>query len=348
MFCQQRSRNRRYGNRPILGKSLSMESLEVRQLLAGITVDTVQDLVDPGDGYTSLREAVLSANMSPGPDEIEFDFGHDMPATILLQHGELVLTHALTITGRGQDRLTIDAQEQSRIFNITAQTGDFTIAGMTLTRGRTTSGNGGGVRMPSEEARLFIQDSANDDNATLGDNTSGGGVSARWLSVRSSTISGNSTVLDGGGLSAGYLSATSSTISHNSARLGDGGGGIVFAGRKYVSVGITSTITGNSAGERGGGFYAYGGPLSEANPGWVIFNLMIKNSLVANNVGNATPDVDFNEEGTITVEYSLIGDNTGSALAHTIDGMPDEFGNRIGSASAPIDLRLGCSAVCSS
>ena len=41
------------------------------------------------DDVTSLREAIFATNTVPGADENVFDFGHDGPATILLEHGEL-------------------------------------------------------------------------------------------------------------------------------------------------------------------------------------------------------------------------------------------------------------------
>jgi len=97
-----------------------------------VTVDTDLDVIDFNDGVTSLREAIFATNIVPGADEIVFDFGHDGPATILLEHGELEITDELSITGDGLDLLTIDAQQQSRVFNITAETGDFTLAGMTM------------------------------------------------------------------------------------------------------------------------------------------------------------------------------------------------------------------------
>ena len=120
-----------------IDRPLRVELLEDRRLLAVVTVDTDLDVVDFNDGVTSLREAIFATNTVPGADEIVFDFGHDGPATILLEHGELEITDELSITGDGPDLLTIDAQQQSRIFNITAETGDFTIAGMTLTGGQT-------------------------------------------------------------------------------------------------------------------------------------------------------------------------------------------------------------------
>ncbi len=131
---QTRRRPNRHG-RP---RGLRLESLEERRLLAVMTVDTDLDVVDAADGVTSLREAVIMANSLAGADEIVFDFGHDGPATIQLEQGELQLTEAATITGAGPALLTIDAQQQSRIFNITAEDGDFAIEGLTLTNGQAT------------------------------------------------------------------------------------------------------------------------------------------------------------------------------------------------------------------
>ena len=105
---------------PSRRRRLRAEPLEDRRLLSVVTVDTELDVVDVGDGVTSLREAISATNAMEGADAIVFDFGHDGPATILLEHGELKITEAVTITGDGPDLLTVDAQEQSRIFNITA------------------------------------------------------------------------------------------------------------------------------------------------------------------------------------------------------------------------------------
>ena len=73
-------------------RRLRCEPLEDRRLLAIVLVDTEQDVIDFGDGVTSLREAIFATNTVPGADEIVFDFGHDGPATILLQYGELEIT----------------------------------------------------------------------------------------------------------------------------------------------------------------------------------------------------------------------------------------------------------------
>ena len=76
-------------------------------------VDTLADENDgdlsPGD--FSLREAIDFANTRAGHDTIEFSpaLTAGGPATILLTHGELAITDAVTINGPGADLLTIDA-----------------------------------------------------------------------------------------------------------------------------------------------------------------------------------------------------------------------------------------------
>ena len=46
-------------------------------MLAIVSMDTDLDVVDAGDGLTSLREAIATTNSLAGVDEIVFDFGHD-------------------------------------------------------------------------------------------------------------------------------------------------------------------------------------------------------------------------------------------------------------------------------
>src|SRR5262245_31568219 len=96
--------SRKHSSQSPSGRSLSrrlrIESLEERQLLATVTVGNNLDVVngdtstinalinsDGGDGI-SIREAIEATNNTPGPDDINFDFGHDGPETILLTAGE--------------------------------------------------------------------------------------------------------------------------------------------------------------------------------------------------------------------------------------------------------------------
>lgn len=74
----------------------------------------VTNLNDPGAG--SLRQAIDNGNSNPGPDKIVFSEG--LSGTITLNLGILTVTDDLQIRGPGADRITIDADNKTRIFVI--------------------------------------------------------------------------------------------------------------------------------------------------------------------------------------------------------------------------------------
>jgi CSLREA domain-containing protein len=265
-------------------------------MLALLTVTTDQDVVDLNDGQTSLREAIFAANLVPGADEIQFDFGHDGPATILLTEGELRIEDSLTITGPGAGLLTIDASgndptpdvnngDGSRVINVTNQSALF-LKGLTITGGDTT-GDGAGIRA----ANLDLYQVHVNDNFTLG---GGGGLSivgqlvanhsvisgntAQGLSgvggirlygdakIENCTISNNFTIdsfygVAGGMLVYGSVEIKNSTISDNSTDIGSGG---IRVHRGALTV-TDSLITGNTGGSIGGGIGIRDGELVLTN-----------------------------------------------------------------------------------
>ena len=260
-------------------RRLLMEPLEDRRLLAVITVDSILDNTND-DGRITLREAIIAANndaiadptegtqAGSGADTINFVFsggGIGGGPAIILTLGELEITEALTIDGPGQTVLTIDAQDNSRIFRITATTDDFTIAGLTLTGGKTTvDGRPGGAIRSSTTGNLTIAQSTVIGNSTTGISSSGGGVAAFVsLTLVDSTVTGNSTVGEGafgGGVEVlGTVTLVDSTVSGNSTAGDNAEGGGVWA---FQTVTLTrSIVTGNStAGNdaEGGGLYALG------------------------------------------------------------------------------------------
>src|SRR5688572_19951254 len=89
------------------GRRLRAEQLEDRRMMATLTVTTAFDVVNAGDGVTSLREAINSANALPGEDLIDFDpalFG----ATIQLQAANpLTISDDLMLSGLGAEELTV-------------------------------------------------------------------------------------------------------------------------------------------------------------------------------------------------------------------------------------------------
>jgi hypothetical protein len=121
----------------------------------------------------------------------------------------------------------------------------------------------------------------------------GGGIDNNgMLTVRASTLSGNSASVEGGGIfneeESGVLAVRGSTFSGNSA--GDSGGGISNAGTATVQEG---TLSGNSAGSAGGGlFNAASGTLT------------VDDSIVLNNV--APLGADLYNLGALTINDSTV------------------------------------------
>lgn len=104
---------------------------------------TVTSPLDDGSGGT-LREALAVAEDG---DTINFDPAM-LPATIFLTGGELVVNKSLTITGPGDDQLTVDGQGSSGVFVVIPPDPDWTldkavtISGLTIANGRSVQGGG--------------------------------------------------------------------------------------------------------------------------------------------------------------------------------------------------------------
>lgn len=250
-----------------LAKSLRFETLEDRRLLAVLTVDTDQDIVDFNDGRTSLREAIFAANTVPGADEIVFDLGEG-PKTILFTQGELKITDSLTITGSGAELLTIDASgiqdvSVSSVFNIkdgkVATAIDASIRGLSLTGAQNSA-----IRNRENLTLTSVILSGNKS-------TSGGAVwmdqpfepSLIRLDIIDSTIINNSAGYSGGAIYFGgdndQISIQDTVISDNkvdSTDFGQGGGICIQGLRNHVEI-IDTRIENNSA-PNGGGIYVTG------------------------------------------------------------------------------------------
>jgi hypothetical protein len=167
--------------RAALIRRSTFEPLEERTPLAVLTVNSTLDNNTAGDGMVTLREAIIAANTNAmtdlaqtgsGADTIEF--APTVFGTIALTFGEMIITESLTINGPGRDVLTIDAQRNSRIFNVTAQTGNYTFRRLTLTGGNTT-GEGGAIRVHAggPTTTLTVDQCKIDGNTSVGH---GGGI----------------------------------------------------------------------------------------------------------------------------------------------------------------------------
>ena len=325
-------------------------------LLVDIESDVVNGDFSAGD--LSLREAIDLANISPGEDFIRFSantfrgFNSD---AIHLTQGELTITESVNIDGEelgvviSGDRFRDDRNlsgtaitdqannddfrldDNSRVFNITAAAGEVVaFGGLVITGG--VSSDGGAIR--NAAADLVIERSTIAGNRV---SDSGGAIfsDAGSVAISSSTISGNETRgndSNGGGIhtNTASISLANSTVSGNRAILGADGGGISTSSGDITLNSVT--ITRNSASGDGGGVFVVD---SAANP-----SLSIANSIIAGNLSNTSPDLQFDSSIPLDISFSLIGDNTGTPLGAAAVGSPDASGNLIGTNTALIDPLL--------
>ncbi|MEE4637269.1 MAG: choice-of-anchor Q domain-containing protein [Wenzhouxiangella sp.] len=229
---------------------------------ATIVVDTVVDTIDESDGDCSLREALINAanndqsgsrNCTAGDGGTDIIVFNGLPtnATIALTGGVLpAITGDLEILGPDLDnpgRLTIDAQNASRILEVTG--GRLTVSGLTLTNGTTDKEDEpGGAMHISGGADVSLQDLFITDSATEGVNSPGGAIYA---------------------VNAAQLRLSNVQMVRNQAQAG--GGGAIFVTGTPLSV-VDSVLGQNAASGRGGAIHAVG------NQGSITSSFFLQNS----------------------------------------------------------------------
>jgi hypothetical protein len=190
-----------------------------RSALAGVPQtptrfdDPVPDVCLPAD--CSLREAIISANVSPGPDSFTLPTG---TYTLSIQGqgenaaatGDLDITGDLMITGAGPASTIIDGgTSQDTIFQILPGA-TVSISGVTIRNGNPGGAYAGGL---DNGGSLSLSDCAVIDN----DGSGGGG--GAWndgaMTLNMCTISGNSADGHGGGCTTvrhAYVTNSTSAI----------------------------------------------------------------------------------------------------------------------------------------
>ncbi|GAB5440971.1 MAG: hypothetical protein Fues2KO_13200 [Fuerstiella sp.] len=291
--------------------------MEDRCLLAAFVVDTVIDESDGNlsAGDLSLREAIESANSQAGPDTISFSptvFG--TAQQIDLVHGEFAVTDALTITGPGQNLLTIDAQQNSRHFNI--DDGDdnnlisVEISGLTLTNGLATDGNDSVPSVAERGGAVFSTESIVLASMTFSENESksfGGALSsAGTAEVRMCTFNANTSSHDGAGVFvAGSASVETSLFVDNFAAHGAGLANYVGASSEIRDSSFARNRASSGAGI--------------SNQG----SMLIERVLLKDNFAGKAAAI-TNRRGNLIVLHTTISGNrvsgTGSALSQDIFG----------------------------
>jgi hypothetical protein len=208
---------------------LGFDRLEDRLAPAILTVTTLLDNI-----AGSLRAAVFQAQNG---DTIHFADG--LTGTITLTTGELNVNSSVMIIGPGENILSVDGNQNGSVFNI-ASNQTVSISGLTITHGKASDQNGGGI---SNAGALIISDCAITSNISTGGFLVGGGAgggifNTGTLTINNCTLSHNTANSGGGILSTRVLSATGSMFSGNS------GDGLSAAG----SATLTSCTISNNAG----------------------------------------------------------------------------------------------------
>ena len=344
-------------------------------IVVSTTVEELDSDISTGD--LSLREAIVLANGSTGANTITFatsTSGTEFDLTL----GQMVISETVTITGIGAANSVIDAQQLSRIFEVTGTAGNVTLNDLTFKNGR-TRGNGtdfwdttyaGGAVHFASPGVLTLNRTRFTGNSTLGERAGGGAilVGQGTLIVNESWLYGNSTGgvnAEGGAISAhlGSLQVRNSTLSGNLTSGNYSEGGAIFSLAGNVSV-SQSTLSGNIASgidSQGGGLFTQQGYVfisqstitdNEAtiSAGGGIFThsspISILNSIVALNLdAGSSPDLRTSPDSSdvFLIMSSLIGRNNGTNLAATSGTTPDPNGNFVGGTTnaTKIDPKLG-------
>jgi len=178
-----------------------------------------------------------------------------------------------------------------------------------INRNTTTNGSGGGIL---NQGTATISRSVIDGNTA---NLAGGGLfndDFAETTVEYSTVSGNMANTDwqwwggGGIMNVGTLTVKSSTISGNTAAQSDGGGIAILGGQVML---LNTTLSGNTAASEGGGLY---GANSSGGGGATLLNCT-----VADNTASAGAGIYHNS--AVNLDATIVADNIGGNCVASTD-----------------------------
>jgi CSLREA domain-containing protein len=244
----------------------------------------------------TLRGAIVRANSLLSDDTILFDPNVFNSAQTITLSGTLTVANSgtLTVNGPGARLLTISGNSNNRVFlmNVGANAA---INDLTVSKGNSGSGNGGGI---SNDGTLNLLRVAVSNNASAG---AGAGIAnSGTLSLTSSTVSNNTTTLGAGGIynsgSSASVSLINSTVSGNTAPL-DGGIG------NFSSLTLTNTTVSNNRMTVNDSNYS--GGVNTAG------TVIVRNTIIA---GNMSAGGNLDIHGLFTSQgYNLVGNTTGGS-----------------------------------
>ncbi len=279
---------------------------------ATLTVTTTADTNDGVcDADCSLREAVSAAASG---DTVVFSSLFNTPQTITLTLGQITIDKDLTITGTGQDLVTISGNNAGRIFNITGNV-NVTMSGMKLRDGKvgTTSSSdavggailmvGGGLNLTNME---FTNNTAFYSPFNEGD---GGAIAASNLTATNLKVHNNTS--PGATVAAGSANIANSVISDNAFGVAAGQtltiSDIVVRTNSFLGVNSEFLTVSNATISDNGRGVAGGDSLSTT---------IVENSLISGNT-----NVGIQTSGIATIRHSIISNNSrndeGGGIANT-------------------------------
>ena len=330
----------------VVGSAIDIGAFEALNLVVDTIADI--DNGDYSVGDLSLREAIDQANANPGQETITFDPAIAGSTILLngtqLEITDDLVIDASSVAGG----IAIDANAQSRVLHFPDGTGDLTLNRLTIEGGFTSEDGGGirflsSGNLTLDDTTISGNSSGNEgggiystgvvtlNESTVSENTAegaGGGVSIGTygtLDVDRSVISGNTTevsgVSGGGGIYADQatVTITNSLITGNEASNSEGGG---IRGRNNGSLFVrNTTISGNSAANVGAAISSGAGNSVEIHHSTIADNsgqraalfvfgvpLTVENTIVADNIGTSTSNLDFEygSSATLSFAYSLV------------------------------------------
>lgn len=292
------------GNPRSFNGGVDMGAYEINIVQVDTTVDEFDGNYSKGD--LSLREAIsLTAFPAVYFDPAVFATSQ----TITLTMGVFAIPGGRTIIGP-EGRVTIDAGNASRIFNLTPTGTNVknSLSNLILTGGNAGPGNDGGAIFASGFG--FGGVSVTLTNCTLTGNsaTSGGAIalSTGTLTIEDSTFTNNTASSFGGAISATFTAMKTfirrSTISGNTAN--NAGGAYIYGGTYQSGISLIedSTISNNISSQLGGGLSLKG----NANT--------VRNSTISGNTAGKGGGVALITGGTAVIQNSTIAFNSATEV----------------------------------
>jgi CSLREA domain-containing protein len=320
--------------------------------------DTTPNGCTPSD--CTLREAILDANASPGPDTINFTPGLSGTIALTPAFGQLEITSDINIDGPGARNLSVSGEDSNRVFLVAGVGTTATIEGLTVTNGNaqllgTLLGDGGGVLNVGGSVLNLIEVNVSGNTAT----SLGGGVATRSLLgttsvtyITRSLISDNNALGGGGGISniatAGIVSSAVTSVTNSTVTLNNTvaeAGGISNVGGTVNLV--NDTISRNSSTLTGGGVVNVAGVLGLGVTNLRNTIIAYNNAVIVGGILSLSDDVlgIFNSLGN-----NLIGNNLNAEASFQasvfvgVTPVPNVKGDIVGSVSVGtmvIDPKLG-------